>query len=193
MVDIPVLGLGETSMLTACMMGSRFALIAVNPYFSARFSENVAKYGLKERLASIECMGLTPHELDACFSDSGRSAQGGRGIHRGRPRGPGCGRRGHHSGRWPAHCVPQRQRHPRRRRGRGARWHRDADHARPRRLCACGRFPGRSSAADCSTPRRPRGVIADAAADYAASYQMPALAQLAAPEAQQVQENGPAT
>lgn len=71
MVDIPVLGLGETSMLTACMMGSRFTLIAVNPYFSARFEENVAKYGLKERLASIECMGLTPHELDACFSDSG--------------------------------------------------------------------------------------------------------------------------
>jgi allantoin racemase len=70
MVDIPVLGLGETSMLAACMMGSRFALIAVNPYFSARFEENVAKYGLKERLASIECMALTPHELDACFSDS---------------------------------------------------------------------------------------------------------------------------
>jgi allantoin racemase len=69
MVDIPVLGLGETSMLTACMMGSRFTLIAVNPYFSGRFEENVAKYGLGSRLASIECMGLTPHELDACFSD----------------------------------------------------------------------------------------------------------------------------
>ncbi|TDO51683.1 allantoin racemase [Kribbella sp. VKM Ac-2527] len=73
MVDIPVLGLGETSMLTACMMGSTFALVGVNPYFGGRFEENVAKYGLKERLASIECMGLTPHELDACFSDeSGR-------------------------------------------------------------------------------------------------------------------------
>jgi Asp/Glu/hydantoin racemase len=71
MVDIPVLGLGETSMLTTCMMGSKFTLIAVNPYFSARFQENVAKYGLQERLASIECMGLTPHELDACFSDDG--------------------------------------------------------------------------------------------------------------------------
>jgi allantoin racemase len=75
MVDIPVLGLGETSMLTTCMMGSRFTLIAVNPYFSARFQENVAKYGLKERLASIECMGLTPHELDACFSDAGARAK----------------------------------------------------------------------------------------------------------------------
>ncbi len=60
MVDIPVLGLGETSMLTACMMGSRFALIGVNPYFGGRFEENVAKYGLRERLASIESMGLTP-------------------------------------------------------------------------------------------------------------------------------------
>lgn len=69
MVDIPVLGLGETSMLTSCMMGSTFSLVGVNPYFGGRFEENVAKYGLRERLASIECMGLTPHELDACFSD----------------------------------------------------------------------------------------------------------------------------
>jgi allantoin racemase len=69
MVDIPVLGLGETSMLTSCMMGSTFSLVGVNPYFGGRFEENVAKYGLRERLASIECMGLTPHELDECFSD----------------------------------------------------------------------------------------------------------------------------
>jgi Asp/Glu/hydantoin racemase len=71
MVDIPVLGLGETSMLTACMMGHRFSLIGVNPYFSGRFEENVAKYGLGNRLAAIECMDLTPHELDECFSDEG--------------------------------------------------------------------------------------------------------------------------
>ena len=69
MVDIPVLGLGETSMLTSCMMGSTFSLIGVNPYFGGRFEENVARYGLRDRLASIESMGLTPHELDACFSD----------------------------------------------------------------------------------------------------------------------------
>jgi Asp/Glu/hydantoin racemase len=69
MVDIPVLGLGETSMLAACMMGSRFSLVGVNPYFGGRFEENVAKYGLKERLAALEFLSLTPHELDACFSD----------------------------------------------------------------------------------------------------------------------------
>jgi Asp/Glu/hydantoin racemase len=73
MVDIPVLGLGETCMLTSCMMGSRFSLVGVNPYFGGRFEENVARYGLKERLAGIAFMSLTPHELDACFSDeSGR-------------------------------------------------------------------------------------------------------------------------
>ena len=72
MVDIPVLGLGETSMLTACMIGNKFSLIGVNPFFGGRFEENVAKYGLQNRLASIECMGLTPHELDACFSDESR-------------------------------------------------------------------------------------------------------------------------
>ena len=69
MVDIPVLGLGETSMLTACMMGSRFGLVSVNRYMGGRFDENVSRYGLRERLAALECMALTPHELDACFSD----------------------------------------------------------------------------------------------------------------------------
>jgi allantoin racemase len=75
MVDIPVLGLGETSMLTACMMGSKFALIGVNPYFGGRFEENVAKYGLGQRLAAVRFMALTPHELDACFRDEGDRAK----------------------------------------------------------------------------------------------------------------------
>jgi Asp/Glu/hydantoin racemase len=69
MVNIPVVGLGETSMLTACMMGSRFGLISVNRYMGGRFDENVSRYGLRERMAGLEYMGLTPHELDACFSD----------------------------------------------------------------------------------------------------------------------------
>jgi allantoin racemase len=69
MVDIPVVGLGETSMLTACMMGSRFGLVSVNRYMGGRFDENVSRYGLRERMAALECMALTPHELDECFSD----------------------------------------------------------------------------------------------------------------------------
>jgi len=69
MVDIPVLGLGETSMLTSLMMGSKFGLVSVNRYMGGRFDENVSRYQLRDRLASLENMALTPHELDACFSD----------------------------------------------------------------------------------------------------------------------------
>ena len=69
MVEIPVLGLGETSMLTACMMGSRFGLVSVNRYMGGRFDENVSRYGLRDRMAALENMALTPHELDACFTD----------------------------------------------------------------------------------------------------------------------------
>ena len=75
MVDIPVLGLGETCMLASCMQGSRFCLVGVNPYFGGRFEENVARYGLGERLAGIAFMALTPHELDACFSDESARAR----------------------------------------------------------------------------------------------------------------------
>ena len=113
MVDIPVLGLGETSMLTACMMGSTFSLVGVNPYFGGRFEENVAKYGLRDRLASIECMGLTPHELDACFSDDpDQRSKAIESFDRGGARVARQGRRGRHPGRRPADGVPQRQRHP---------------------------------------------------------------------------------
>lgn len=76
MVDIPVLGLGETCMTIACLIGGRFSLVGVNPYFGPRFEENVAKYGLKERLAAIEFMDLTPHQLDACFSDEAGRGRG---------------------------------------------------------------------------------------------------------------------
>ena len=92
--------------------GQPFALVGVNPYFGGRFEENVAKYGLRERLASIECMGLTPHELDACFSDPDQAGQGDRVVRDRRARVARQGRRGRHRGRRPPDRVPERQRHP---------------------------------------------------------------------------------
>ena len=121
MVDIPVLGLGETSMLTSCMMGSTFSLVGVNPYFGGRFEENVAKYGLRDRLASIESMGLTPHELDACFSDPDQRGKAIASFEAAARASLDQGRRGRDPCRRTPDGIPERQRHPRSRRRAPAR------------------------------------------------------------------------
>jgi allantoin racemase len=190
MVDIPVLGLGETSMLTTCMMGSRFTLIAVNPYFSARFQENVAKYGLKERLASIECMGLTPHELDACFSDAGDRAKAVEAF-------TAAARAGLDAGA--EVIIPAGGRLTAFLNANGIR---DVDgaavldgtaalitmtEAAVRLRSVAGTFVSRR----LLYAKAPATVIADAAAEYAESYGLPALAELASAHGEREKDNDP--
>jgi Asp/Glu/hydantoin racemase len=69
MLDIPVLGLCETSLLMAHMIGQRFSLIAVNEYFIPRIEENIMRYGLEKRLVSIDTMRSSPPMLDKAFTD----------------------------------------------------------------------------------------------------------------------------
>jgi allantoin racemase len=54
--NIPVLGLCETSLLTACMMGANFSLVTINEKFTPRIVENVVHYGLRDRLAAVHRM-----------------------------------------------------------------------------------------------------------------------------------------
>lgn len=177
MVDIPVLGLGETSMLTACTMGSQFGLIAVNPYFGGRFEENVAKYGLERRLAGIECMQLTPHQLDACFSDdrereraiqafteASRAAMA-RGAEVIVPAG------GRLSAFLNAHHIREVEGAP------------ILDGMAALLTAAEGAVRLRAVSGSCVSRRRlyakaPEGTIAAAAGEYASSYGLPALARL---------------
>ena len=69
MIDIPVLGLGETSMLVACLMGGKFSLILVNEFFGPRILENVRLYGLESRLAGLDQIPFDPHRIDQAFFD----------------------------------------------------------------------------------------------------------------------------
>ena len=180
MVDIPVLGLGETSMLTSCMMGSTFSLVGVNPYFGGRFEENVAKYGLRDRLASIECMGLTPHELDACFSDPDWPGEGDRVVHRGGSRLARQGRRGRHSCRRAAHGVPERGRSSARSTERRCSTARSRSSLPPRPRSASAGSPARSSAVGGCTQELPRRRSPRPAPSTRTGYHLPALRRLAA-------------
>jgi allantoin racemase len=68
--DIPVLGLGETSMHFAAMMGGNFALITGNEKHATRIVENAARYGLREKLHGVRSMTFTRLlDLEDGFND----------------------------------------------------------------------------------------------------------------------------
>ena len=54
--DIPVLGLCESALHVACMMGASFSLVTINEKFTPRIVENVRRYGLRERMAAVNRM-----------------------------------------------------------------------------------------------------------------------------------------
>ena len=55
-VALPVLGLGETSMLHACTLGARIGLVTIDPIFIPWHEEQVARYGLQARVAGVTAM-----------------------------------------------------------------------------------------------------------------------------------------
>ncbi|MEW6266261.1 MAG: aspartate/glutamate racemase family protein [Thermodesulfobacteriota bacterium] len=72
-MNIPVLSLAETGMLTACMLGKRFAVVSYIPECNAkRYAELVHKYALTERCAGLTSFNLPFEELDKGFKDPAR-------------------------------------------------------------------------------------------------------------------------
>lgn len=58
LVDIPVVGLSETCMLTACSLGKSFGMVALNRDQQIRHEELAAEYGLERRFAGA--VGMDP-------------------------------------------------------------------------------------------------------------------------------------
>ncbi|HUB15392.1 MAG TPA: aspartate/glutamate racemase family protein [Acetobacteraceae bacterium] len=70
--DIPVLGLCESAMHMACMMGASFSFVTINEKFTPRIVENVARYGLRERFAGAARMRIDRlTDLGPGFDDPG--------------------------------------------------------------------------------------------------------------------------
>lgn len=64
-VDIPVIGYGETSMLTARMLGDRFGFIAINPSMEALIQSRIDAVGLSARAAPTVYMDCGYDDLSA--------------------------------------------------------------------------------------------------------------------------------
>jgi Asp/Glu/hydantoin racemase len=55
-LSVPVVGLGESSMLWACQLGYRFGLITIHPNFREWHEQQVRSYSLDQRCAGVRAM-----------------------------------------------------------------------------------------------------------------------------------------
>jgi allantoin racemase len=62
-VDIPVVSLGEVSLLHACTIGQKIGLITIDPAFISWHEEQVLKHGLERRVVGVGAMQISPQEF----------------------------------------------------------------------------------------------------------------------------------
>src|SRR5262245_6860354 len=68
-LDIPVIGLGEATMLAACSMGRRFGLVTIDPAFIDWHERQVRAHGLTERIAGVRAIKIDLPGFMRAFSD----------------------------------------------------------------------------------------------------------------------------
>lgn len=66
-VEMPVCGLGEATMLYACTLGMRVGIVTINPRFIPGFHTQIRRYGLEYRVSGVEAMPFEPGEMTAAF------------------------------------------------------------------------------------------------------------------------------
>ena len=71
-VDIPVVALGEASMLYSCQLGQRIGIVTINPRFIPWFHHQIGKYGLKERVTGVHAMTFEPGQILSAFGSDER-------------------------------------------------------------------------------------------------------------------------
>lgn len=74
-VDIPVLALGEASMLYCCQLAQRSAIVTINPRFTPGLRHQIARYGLSERIVEVAAMHFEPGQIMAAFGSPQRTAE----------------------------------------------------------------------------------------------------------------------
>ncbi|MBO1111461.1 aspartate/glutamate racemase family protein [Bordetella petrii] len=70
MVDIPVVGYGESAMLTACMLGRKFGVLVFIDDLNELIAENARGHGLASRFAGAMPVGFTFQDVLDGFDDA---------------------------------------------------------------------------------------------------------------------------
>lgn len=74
LVDIPILGITETSMLLSCTLGEKFSIITITSSMKEHLMKSAKEYGLNKRVASIIAIDPPIDEFDM-ENDSGRNVE----------------------------------------------------------------------------------------------------------------------
>jgi Asp/Glu/hydantoin racemase len=74
-VNIPVLGLGEATLLHACTMGRKLGLLAINPAFIPTHAEQIHRYGLQQRIAGIRAINANIGDYMEAFASPTKKAE----------------------------------------------------------------------------------------------------------------------
>lgn len=69
-VDIPVVGLGESSMLHACQLGQRSGVVTINPRYISWLQHQIVKYGLSARVTGVHAMTFQPGQIMDAFGSA---------------------------------------------------------------------------------------------------------------------------
>jgi allantoin racemase len=69
-VGIPVVGLGESTMLYACTLGRKIGLVTINPIFIPWHEDQITRYGLRERVVSVRALDTNVSDYMRAFEDT---------------------------------------------------------------------------------------------------------------------------
>jgi allantoin racemase len=67
-VDIPVLGLGETTLFHACTLGRKLGLVTINPVFIPWHEDQVIRYGLQQRVVGVRAVNASVKDFIDAFA-----------------------------------------------------------------------------------------------------------------------------
>jgi Asp/Glu/hydantoin racemase len=62
-VNIPVVALGEASMLYSCQLGQRSGIVTINTRYIPWFHHQITKYGLERRVTGVHAMRFEPGQI----------------------------------------------------------------------------------------------------------------------------------
>ncbi|WP_336491289.1 aspartate/glutamate racemase family protein [Methylobacterium nigriterrae] len=74
-VDIPVVGLGEASLLYGCTLGRKIGLVTIDPVFTPWHEEQIVRHGLERRVAGVTAIQADLPRFMAAFEDPATQAQ----------------------------------------------------------------------------------------------------------------------
>jgi allantoin racemase len=74
-VKMPVLGLGEATLLHACTMGRKLGLLAINPAFIPTHNDQIYRYGLQQRIAGIRAIEASISDYMEAFASPSKKTE----------------------------------------------------------------------------------------------------------------------